>query len=74
MADLIQIGANAATVVCPLGPRIRSFFDRIYNSKPSVHGLLLDVFREADALINLCENKTIRPHGLTTLLGVHTTS
>jgi len=74
MADLIQMGANVATVVCPLGPRIRSFVGRKDSNKPSVDGLLPDVFGEADQLITLFENKTIRAHGLVALLGAHTTS
>ena len=74
MADLIQMGANVATVVCPLGPRIRSFVGRKDSNKPSVDGLLPDVFGEADHLITLFENKTIRAHGLVALLGAHTTS
>ncbi|KAH6721946.1 ligninase H2 [Leptodontidium sp. MPI-SDFR-AT-0119] len=74
MADLIQMGATVAAVVCPLGPRTRSFVGRIDSSRPAVNGLLPDVHAEAEELINLFENKTIRAHGLTALLGAHTTS
>lgn len=74
MADLIQMGANVATVVCPLGPRVRSWVGRIDSAKPAVNGLLPDVFAEADALIQLFEDKTISPHGLAALVGAHTTS
>lgn len=74
MADLIQFGANVATVVCPLGPRVRTYIGRKDSSTPNADGLLPDVFASADSLIKLFEDKTIRPHGLTALLGAHTTS
>jgi hypothetical protein len=68
------MAANVATVVCPLGPRVRTFVGRIDSSKPSVNGLLPDVHADAATLIQLFENKTIRAHGLTALIGAHTTS
>lgn len=74
IADLIQMGANVATVVCPLGPRVRTFVGRTDSSRPAVNGLLPDVFAEADKLIELFENKTIRVHGLTALVGAHSVS
>lgn len=74
MADLIQMGANVATVVCPLGPRVRTFVGRIDSSRPAINGLLPDVFAEADGLIELFENKTIRVHGLVALVGAHSVS
>lgn len=74
MADLIQMGANVATVVCPLGPRVRSFVGRTDSGRPAVNGLLPNVFAEADELIALFENKTIRVHGLTALVGAHSVS
>ncbi|KAH6611811.1 peroxidase [Boeremia exigua] len=74
MADLIQMGANVATVVCPLGPRVRTFVGRPDSGRPAVNGLLPDVFAEADQLIELFENKTVRVHGLVALVGAHSTS
>lgn len=74
MADLIQMGANVATVVCPLGPRVRSFVGRIDSSKPAPPDLLPSVNAMADDLIALFENKTIRAHGLAALVGAHTIS
>ena len=74
MADLIQMGANIATVVCPLGPRIRSFVGRKDNPKAGPTGLLPEVTDSADKLINLFNAKTIDPHDLAALLGAHTTS
>lgn len=74
MADLIQMGANIATVVCPLGPRIRSFVGRKDNSKAGPTGLLPGVNDSADKLIKLFEAKTIDPHDLVALVGAHTTS
>ena len=73
MADLIQMGATVATVTCPLGPRIRSFVGRKDNPIPSMDGLLPDVTASADSLIQLFEDKTIKPHGLAALVGAHTT-
>jgi hypothetical protein len=74
MADIIQMSATVATVVCPLGPRIRSFVGRKDSSVPATDNLLPDVNAPADDLIALFERKTIRPHGLTALVGAHTTS
>ncbi|KAL2070244.1 hypothetical protein VTL71DRAFT_13270 [Oculimacula yallundae] len=74
MADLIQMGANVATVVCPLGPRVRTFVGRQDSLRPAPDNLLRSVFADADSLIQLFENKTIRAHGLTALVGAHTTS
>ncbi|KAH0159877.1 heme peroxidase, partial [Aureobasidium melanogenum] len=73
MADLIQMGATVAAVVCPLGPRIRSFVGRADSSRPALQ-LLPDVHADADTLISLFRNKTINTHGLVALLGAHTTS
>lgn len=68
------MGANVATVVCPLGPRIRSYVGRKDSSRPAQDNLLPNVFAPADDLIALFERKTIRPHGLTALVGAHTVS
>ncbi|KAF1984077.1 class II peroxidase [Aulographum hederae CBS 113979] len=73
-ADVIQMGANVATVVCPLGPRVRSFVGRKDSTTPAVDGLLPNVFADADSLIQLFKDKTIKQHGLTALVGAHTTS
>ncbi|OLN97887.1 Ligninase LG5-like protein 1 [Colletotrichum chlorophyti] len=74
MADLIQFSASVATVVCPLGPRIRTFVGRKDSSVPAPNDLLPPVDGSADFLIELFENKTIKAHGLTALIGAHTTS
>ncbi|KAK1990430.1 peroxidase [Colletotrichum falcatum] len=74
MADLIQFSANVATVVCPLGPRIRTYVGRKDSAVPCPNDLLPPVTGSADFLIQLFENKTIKPHGLTALIGAHTTS
>jgi hypothetical protein len=74
MADLIQFGANVATVVCPLGPRIRSFVGRKDNAKAGPTGLLPGVNDSADKLIKLFQAKTIDAHDLVALVGAHTTS
>lgn len=74
MADLIQMGANVATVVCPLGPRIRSFVGRKDNSRAGPTGLLPGHTDSADSLIKLFAAKTIDAHDLVALVGAHTTS
>lgn len=74
MADLIQMGANVATVVCPLGPRVRSFVGRVDSAIPNKAELLPSPFSDAADLIRLFRDKTISPHSLVALLGAHTTS
>jgi hypothetical protein len=74
MADIIQFGANVATVVCPLGPRIRSFVGRKDNSKAGPTGLLPGEKDSADTLLKLFSAKTIDAHDLVALVGAHTTS
>jgi hypothetical protein len=73
-ADIIQMGATVATVVCPLGPRIHSFVGRVDSSALPPDGLLPDVNATVDSLIQLFEDKTIKPNGLASLVGAHTTS
>ncbi|OHW98022.1 ligninase h2 precursor [Colletotrichum incanum] len=74
MADLIQFSANVATVVCPMGPRVRTFVGRKDSSVPAPHDLLPAVTGSADYLIELFGNKTISSYGLISLIGAHTTS
>ncbi|KAI0009346.1 peroxidase [Xylariaceae sp. FL0662B] len=74
MADLIQMGASVATVVCPLGPRIRSFVGRVDDAERNRVSLLPDVFAPAEDLMRLFRDKTISPHALVALVGAHTTS
>ncbi|KAJ0161516.1 Versatile peroxidase VPL2 [Colletotrichum tanaceti] len=74
MADLIQFSATVATVVCPLGPRVRTFVGRKDSSDACPKDLLPPVTGSADFLIELFGNKTIKAHGLTALIGAHTTS
>ncbi|KAI0490997.1 ligninase H2 [Xylaria cf. heliscus] len=75
MADLIRkMGANVATVVCPLGPRIRSFVGRVDSAVVNRAELLPSPFADAVDLIRLFRDKTISPHALVALLGAHTTS
>ncbi|KAF1843238.1 class II peroxidase [Cucurbitaria berberidis CBS 394.84] len=74
MADIIQFGANVATVVCPLGPRVRSFVGRKDNSKAGPTGLLPGEKDSASVLLKLFQAKTIDPHDLVALVGAHTTS
>lgn len=74
MADLIQFSSNVACVVCPLGPRTRTFVGRVDNSSASPEGLLPSAAWDAATLVEFFRNKTIGPHGLVALVGAHTTS
>lgn len=74
MADLIQMAANVATVVCPNGPRVRTFVGRIDNPNPAPTGLLPDVNDSVDKLLALFADKTITPNQLVALVGAHSTS
>ncbi|KAI1422234.1 class II peroxidase [Xylaria sp. FL1777] len=75
MADLVRyMGATVATVVCPLGPRVRSFVGRRDSAVVNRVELLPSPFSEAVDLIRLFRDKTISPHALVALLGAHTTS
>ncbi|KAH7312646.1 ligninase H2 precursor [Stachybotrys elegans] len=74
MADLIQMAANVGTVVCPLGPRVRSFVGRLDSSQPSPTGLLPSPFDSVDDMLELFADKTIDAHDLVALVGAHSTS
>ena len=74
VADLIQFAANTGTVLCPLGPRVRTFVGRDDATQAAPDGLLPDVHADADSLIALFEDKTIDAHALAALVGAHSTS
>lgn len=74
MADLIQMGANVATVVCPLGPRVKSYVGRVDNAQQNPAGLIPLPSQSAPDLVALFRAKTIGPNALTALVGAHTTS
>lgn len=74
MADLIQMGAINAAVVCPLGPRTRFFVGRKDSSSAAPDGLLPGPTESADVLVSRFQNMTIQPNGLVALVGAHTTS
>ncbi|KAF6812359.1 ligninase h2 precursor [Colletotrichum musicola] len=74
MADMIQFGANVATVSCPLGPRVRTFVGRKDTTKASPQNLLPSPFQKSDALFKMFAEKSFTPAGLVALLGAHTTS
>lgn len=74
MADLIQMGATVGAVVCPQGPRVRSFVGRIDNPKPAPLHNLPSPYGSADAIIAQFADKTITAKDLVALLGAHTAS
>lgn len=72
-ADLVQMMANVATVVCPLAPRVFSFVGR-KDSPNSPDDLLPGAFSSASVLLQLFEDKTINAFDLAALVGAHSTS
>lgn len=74
MADLIQVGSNVATVVCPRGPRIRTFVGRLDSTKPAPEGLLPGPRQEASQIRTAFAAKGISPDELVALIGSHTVS
>lgn len=74
MADLIQWGATVGTVLCPLGPRVRSFVGRKDSGKAAPTGLMPDVNDNVDKLLSLFSDKTIDAGALVALVGAHTSS
>ncbi len=57
MADLIQMGANVATVTCPLGPRVRSFVGRQDSSTAAPSELDAGPYTTLEKLIELSGTK-----------------
>ncbi|PHH63505.1 hypothetical protein CDD81_5786 [Ophiocordyceps australis] len=74
MADVIQLAANVGTVVCPLGPRVRSFVGRKDSSVPAPEGNVPEATDSIDKLLSMFQDKTISPAGLVALVGAHTAS
>lgn len=74
VADLIQWGANVGTVLCPLGPRVRSFVGRKDSSTASPTGLMPHVDDSVDKLIKTFADKTFTAGQLVALVGAHSTS
>ncbi|PHH69446.1 hypothetical protein CDD82_7752 [Ophiocordyceps australis] len=74
MADLIQLAANVGTVVCPLGPRVRTFVGRQDCSQPAPEGNIPDPRHSVDKILAMFQDKTISPAGLVALVGAHTAS
>ncbi|KXJ88396.1 heme peroxidase [Microdochium bolleyi] len=74
MADIVQLAANVATVVCPGGPRIRSFAGRRDNATPGPTGRIPGPRQSAQELIDLFAAKTFTAADLVALLGAHSTS
>lgn len=74
MADLIQLAATTATVVCPQGPRIKSYVGRIDNSNSLPSGFLPNPFQSALSLIEMFALKTFTANDLVALVGAHSTS
>lgn len=74
MADLIQMGAMTATVICPGGPRIKAFVGRDDSDDLPPEGLIPSPFAGAEANIKLFEAKSFSATDLVALVGAHTVS
>lgn len=74
MADLIQMSAMAATVICPGGPRIKAFVGREDHDDLPPEGLIPSPFSDAQTNIALFEAKTFAATDLVALVGAHTVS
>lgn len=74
MADLIQFSSNLGAVLCPIGPRVRTFVGRKDSSAQSPANLLPSPSGTADEIIALFADKTITPQMLIALLGAHSVS
>lgn len=73
-ADLAQYAHNHATVICPKGPRVRTFVGRKDATKAAPTGLLPDTRDSPDNLIALFERKGQSAHDLAALVGAHATA
>ncbi|PHH92327.1 hypothetical protein CDD83_7916 [Cordyceps sp. RAO-2017] len=71
MADLIQMGANVGAVVCPLGPRVRSFVGRKDSKTAAPEDLIPGPDQSAEQLIAVFARKTFTPQGIVALVGSH---
>ncbi|KAF2493128.1 heme peroxidase [Lophium mytilinum] len=74
MADLIQFVSNLGAVVCPMGPRVRTWVGRKDSSTPAPTGLLPDVKDSVDKIVCLFGDKTLSYTQLAALMGAHSTS
>ncbi|KAH8674160.1 versatile peroxidase VPL1 [Xylariales sp. PMI_506] len=74
VADTIVFAGNAAIVLCPGGPKVKTFIGRTDNKKAAPEGGLPDVFGQAADLTNLFARKGLSAADLAALLGAHSTS
>lgn len=74
MADLIQLGAMTATVVCPGGPRIKAYMGRDDSDNLPPENLIPSPFAGAEENIALFKAKTFTATDLVALVGAHTVS
>ncbi|KAK0648603.1 heme peroxidase [Cercophora newfieldiana] len=73
-ADLVQVGANVATVVCPGGPRTLTLVGRPDSDFLPPRGLLPRADQGAPALLDMFNAKGISPAELVALMGAHSVS
>lgn len=71
VADTIQMGANVATVVCPLGPRVKTYVGRKDSNKKAPAPIPGDGKDTADHLLKLFADKTISADDVVALIGAH---
>ena len=66
--------SDAAIVLCPGGPKVKTFIGRKDSTKSAKPGGLPDVFDTASNLANLFARKGYSQAELAALLGAHSTS
>ncbi|KAL8412981.1 hypothetical protein RB596_009510 [Gaeumannomyces avenae] len=74
VADMIVFAGNAATVLCPGGPRVKTFIGRKDSTNSAKPGGLPDVFDTAANLVDLFAKKGYSQAELAALMGAHSTS
>ncbi|KAB5559693.1 heme peroxidase [Coniochaeta sp. 2T2.1] len=74
VADMVVFAGNAAIVLCPGGPRVKTFIGRKDSTTSAPPGGLPNVFDSAANLASLFAQKGLDAEDLAALLGAHSTS
>ncbi|KAB5546897.1 versatile peroxidase VPL1 [Coniochaeta sp. 2T2.1] len=74
VADMVVFAGNAAIVLCPGGPRVKTFIGRKDSPTSAPPGGLPNVFDSAANLAALFAQKGLDAEDLAALLGAHSTS
>ncbi|KAH8890106.1 versatile peroxidase VPL1 [Thozetella sp. PMI_491] len=74
VADMLVFAANAATVLCPLGPVVTTFIGRTDSTTSAPDGKLPDVNDAPGDIVSLFASKGLSTTDLAALLGAHSTA